>query len=161
MCTRAIEDDTSQNTQITEEISELSHRLALANCDTLLDELVGKNESNVDSLRAAFVAYLDAFQNAFRTQIQLRFQQNQNNDNEPWFTDYVTLKPLLLGKKDEKTSSAEAHHSIGSFKAKAQKITKKACDLLQNSESSELSAKKKSNHAGNFRAWKNIQCFGQ
>ena len=79
----------------------------------------------------AFLAYRDTFQNVFRSEINRRFDNvinssNEQSDQEPWFTDYVTLKPL---------NHEESKISGNSIVAKAQKITKKACVLLQSSHS--------------------------
>ena len=72
-----------------------------------------------------FLAYIDTFQNMFRSEINKKFENVTNEPDstfqEPWFTDYVTLKPL---------NQEEPKHPGSSIVAKAQKITKKACVLL-------------------------------
>ena len=48
-------------------------------------------------LRTAFLAYIDTFQNVFRSEINKKFDNvisAADQEQEPWFTDYVTLKPL-------------------------------------------------------------------
>ena len=87
------------------EIHGLSHDLAVTNCTNLVESICEKTDSDqqIDSLRTAFITYLDAFQSAFRTEINRRFQSENSPQNpeqdlqEPWFTDYVTLKPLIRG----------------------------------------------------------------
>ena len=121
------------------EIHGLSHDLAVSNCTNLVESICEKTDSDqqIDSLRTAFITYLDAFQSAFRTEINRRFQSEQTSQNpeqdlqEPWFTDYVTLKPLI--KHDETKNPG----SSSSLKAKAQKIGKKACVLLSSNDNHE------------------------
>ena len=61
----------------------------------------------------------------FRSEINKKFDnvicEPDSTFQEPWFTDYVTLKPL---------NQEEPKHPGSSIVAKAQKITKKACVLL-------------------------------
>ena len=112
-----------------DDINQLCHDVASLNCVQLLDSLAEKQEVDVDALRTVFVSYLDAFQNAFRSEITKRLE-NQDKvciEQEPWFTDYVTLKPLVHDQDCKPGSS---------LVARAQKITKKAaCVLLSNNHS--------------------------
>ena len=119
MCTRG---SPSQHLKMQDEINQLCHNEANLNCVHLLDALTDKQqELTVDALRTAFVSYLDAFQSAFRSEIGKRLDNSiTEHEQEPWFTDYVTLKPLV--QEDKLPGS--------SLVAKAQKITKKACVLL-------------------------------
>ena len=85
------------------EIHGLSQDLAVSNCKNLIESVCDKTDSEqIDNLRTAFITYLDSFQNAFRTEISKRFQSEQQSPNneqdlqEPWFTDYVTLQPLKV-----------------------------------------------------------------
>ena len=119
MCTSQTKED---------QINELCQNAAQDHCTKLLDSITEQSEeTEIDAsiLRTAFLAYIDTFQNVFRSEINKRFDNVMNSnseDQEPWFTDYVTLKPL--NHEESKTSG-------NSIVAKAQKITKKACVLLQ------------------------------
>ena len=110
-------------------IDELSQELAASNCLRLVEVIASRKQvTSIDGFRTAFITYLDAFQNAFRAEVKQKFLENKPEQaDEPWFTDYVTLKPL---KAEE---SAEKQQSSSSLKKKAQKITKKAVVLLSNS----------------------------
>ena len=126
------------------EIHGLSHDLAVSNCATLIETCICSDKTDseqIDSLRTAFITYLDSFQSAFRTEINKRFfqseQQTQNHEQdlqEPWFTDYVTLKPLMNKHEELKSPSSSSGSSL---KAKAQKIGKKACVLLSSNDNHE------------------------
>ena len=124
MCTRG-RSPSSQHLKMQDEINQLCHNEANLHCVHLLDSLTDKQqELTVDALRTAFVSYLDAFQSAFRSEIGKRLDNSiTEHEQEPWFTDYVTLKPLV--QEDKLPGSSR-------LVAKAQKITKKACVLLSN-----------------------------
>lgn len=142
MCTRGNGGGDPQSPAGTEDhgdnINDLTLELATANCQTLIQTLCEKSSSataatasvtSIDSLRTAFITYLDAFQNAFRLEVKRRFDVVAASEAEPWFTDYVTLKPL---RQENETLNGKQSSNQSSFKAKAQKITKKACVLLSN-----------------------------
>ena len=121
MCTSESKED---------QINALCQNTAQDHCVKLL-ELITENHEVIDAslLRTAFLAYIDTFQNVFRSEINKKFDNvisnsDNNQELEPWFTDYVTLKPL---------NQEEPKHPGSSIVAKAQKITKKACVLLQHS----------------------------
>ena len=138
MCTRAqngsIEPPTGSSPNSEESISELSQSLAVVNSQKLIESL--ENVTSIDSFRTAFITYLDAFQCAFRTQIERKFEHLEllKNEQEPWYTDYVTLKPVV---SEENQGPAQDLKTGKFLKAKAQKITKKACGVLMPSSNAE------------------------
>lgn len=66
-----------------EAITNLSTELAQKNSDQLIESVCdNQSVTSIDSFRTAFITYLDAFQNAFRTQIQHKFEHLQGDVNE-------------------------------------------------------------------------------
>ena len=115
MCTR------SQPLKREDEITDFIKCIASKNCDEIMERLSEKDEL-LDAYRKAFIAYIDAFQYRFKSAIDRRFQSDQ--EQEPWSTNYVTLKPWV---PEESRSSSSGSSSLV---AKAHKITKKACVLF-------------------------------
>jgi hypothetical protein len=116
MCTRGQQSQSSED-----DINILCQEAANENCANLLQSIATKLEVDSAALRTIYVAYLDAFQRAFQAEISKKFDNFELPHEEPWYTDYVTLKPL---------NHDESKNSGLSLVAKAHKMTKKACDLL-------------------------------
>lgn len=108
-------------------ITEVCQRIANDNVAKLLDTI--GDDRSVTTLQTAYISYVDAFQSAFRKQVAAAQKCDSNHEDHdleqlPWLTEYVTLRPIN-GFSD---NGYKAHGS--SLVAKAQKITKKACNVL-------------------------------
>ena len=112
-----------------DDISEWCQNMAYTNCDEIMETLCEKDEM-LDAYRKAFIAYIDAFQCRFKSAIDRRFQSPpEEQEQEPWCTNYVTLKPWV-------PEEGRSGGSTSSLVAKAHKITKKASCVLFNHEPS-------------------------
>ena len=108
-----------------DDVTEWCQNMAYTNCDEIMETLFEKDEM-LDAYRKAFIAYIDAFQCRFKSAIDRRFHSQAQEEQEPWCTNYVTLKPW----------APEEGKSTSSLVAKAHKITKKASCVLFNHEPS-------------------------
>ena len=109
-----------------DEIDRFCNDIAKSHCKELLDLLADRElDACIGQFRTAFISYIEAFQNAFRLTVERQFESHQiEQEQEPWHTNYVTLKPLSPDEVGGRNSSG--------LKAKAHKITKKACVLFNN-----------------------------